>query len=183
MLELLKKHLLNDFIANHWFVTVYRSSLPSTKPNERGVWVARATIRERLPRIGPIHRGRHSDSSSFGPSCHLHQKPECRSQTVARKCGCLCCGDNDTIHMPKHEKAARAWSVIYVTCNELKSLPAYIGGLPMCVLSYIFAWHRGSSGQRPWVRLLHSLVHCHLARLCEDLFSAAIRDRERSSRG
>ena len=58
-----------------------------------------------------------------------------------------------------------------------------IGGLPMCVLSYIFAWHRGSSGQRPWVRLLHSLVHCHLARLCEDLFSAAIRDRERSSRG
>ena len=59
----------------------------------------------------------------------------------------------------------------------------YIGGLPMCVLSYIFAWHRGSSGQRPWVRLLHSLVHCHLARLCEDLFSAAIRDRERSSRG
>ena len=58
-----------------------------------------------------------------------------------------------------------------------------IGGLPMCVLSYIFAWHRGSSGQRPWVRLLHSLVHCHLARLCKDLFSAAIRDRERSSRG
>ena len=58
-----------------------------------------------------------------------------------------------------------------------------IEGLPMCVLSYIFAWHRGSSGQRPWVRLLHSLVHCHLARLCEDLFSAAIRDRERSSRG
>ena len=33
-----------------------------------------------------------------------------------------------------------------------------IGGLPMCVLSYILAWHRGSSGQRPWVRLLHSLV-------------------------
>ena len=65
---------------------------------------------------------------------------------------------------------------------------SWIGGLPMCVLSYIFAWHRGSSGQRPWVRLLHSLllhslVHCHLARLCEDLFSAAIRDRERSSRG
>ena len=55
-----------------------------------------------------------------------------------------------------------------------------IGGLPMCVLSYIFAWHRGSSGQRPWVRLLHSFVHCHLARLCKDLFSAAIRDRERS---
>ena len=24
-----------------------------------------------------------------------------------------------------------------------------IGGLPMCVLSYIFAWHWGSSGQRP----------------------------------
>ena len=50
-----------------------------------------------------------------------------------------------------------------------------IGGLPMCVLSYIFAWHRGSSGQRPWVRLLHSLVHCHLARLCEDLFSSDTR--------
>ena len=52
---------------------------------------------------------------------------------------------------------------------------ASIGGLPMCVLSYIFAWHRGSSGQRPWVRLLHSLVHCHLARLCEDLFSSGMR--------
>ena len=50
-----------------------------------------------------------------------------------------------------------------------------IGGLPMCVLSYIFAWHRGSSGQRPWVRLLHSLVHCLLARLCEDLFSSGMR--------
>ena len=24
-----------------------------------------------------------------------------------------------------------------------------IDGLPVCVLSYIFAWHRGSSGQRP----------------------------------
>ena len=53
--------------------------------------------------------------------------------------------------------------------------PSCIGGLPMCVLSYIFAWHRGSSGQRPWVRLLHSLVHCHLARLCEDLFSSGMR--------
>ena len=46
-----------------------------------------------------------------------------------------------------------------------------IGGLPMCVLSYIFAWHRGSSGQPPWVRLLHSLGHCHLARLCK-IYSA-----------
>ena len=58
-----------------------------------------------------------------------------------------------------------------------------IAGLQMCVLGYIFTWHRGSSGQRPWVRLLHSLVHCHLAMLCEDLFSAAIQDREWSSRG
>ena len=46
-----------------------------------------------------------------------------------------------------------------------------IGGLPMCVLSYIFAWHRGSSGLPPWVRLLHSLGHCHLARLCK-IYSA-----------
>ena len=46
-----------------------------------------------------------------------------------------------------------------------------IGGLPMCVLSYIFAWQRGSSGQPPWVRLLHSLGHCHLARLCK-IYSA-----------
>ena len=58
-----------------------------------------------------------------------------------------------------------------------------IGGLPKCVLIYIFGWHRGSSGQRPCVRLLHSLLHCHLAGLCEDPCSAAIRDRERSSRG
>ena len=33
------------------------------------------------------------------------------------------------------------------TPQDEKVLP--IGGLPMCVLSYIFAWHRGSSGQRP----------------------------------
>ena len=46
-----------------------------------------------------------------------------------------------------------------------------IGRLPMCVLSYIFAWHRGSSGQPPWVRLSHSLGHCHLTRLCK-IYSA-----------
>ena len=48
---------------------------------------------------------------------------------------------------------------------------AAIDGLPVYVLSYIFAWHRGSSGQPPWVRLLHSLGHCHLARLCK-IYSA-----------
>ena len=99
---------------------------------------------------------------------------------------------------PAHKHACKfPWMIgcFHVVPNAwpvLKSQPApkfilvldlVIGGLPMCVLSYIFAWHRGSSGQRPWVRLLHNLVHCHLARLCEDLFSAAIRDRERASRG
>ena len=33
--------------------------------------------------------------------------------------------------------------------NSSGNCPLDIGGLPMCVLSYIFAWHRGSSGQRP----------------------------------
>ena len=65
-----------------------------------------------------------------------------------------------------------------ITRNIIKSCPAdelmngvSIDGLPVCVLSYIFAWHRGSSGQPPWVRLLHSLGHCHLARLCK-IYSA-----------
>ena len=55
--------------------------------------------------------------------------------------------------------------------NPLVCILLLIGGLPMCVLSYIFSWHRGSSGQPPWVRLLHSLGHCHLARLCK-IYSA-----------
>ena len=38
---------------------------------------------------------------------------------------------------PPH--ARKGGSIFYIS----------IGGLPMCVLSYIFAWHRGSSGQRP----------------------------------
>ena len=62
-------------------------------------------------------------------------------------------------------------AIPYPLPNFRQSEKGPIGGLPMCVLSYIFAWHRGSSGPPPWVRLLHSLGHCHLARLCK-IYSA-----------
>ena len=47
------------------------------------------------------------------------------------------------------ERKSQKWTYVY---NQWKHSIVHfeIGGLPMCVLSYIFAWHRGSSGQRPW---------------------------------
>ena len=61
---------------------------------------------------------------------------------------------------------------------SLQSIP--IGGLQVCVLSCILAWHQGSFGLRGGLDCY--TVSFTATWLCEDLFSAAIRNHEQSRR-